>query len=73
LNRYEIPACWWHTQAGLAREKQKDKTLGCPTKTNEMQRAEIISKRQAGATFSELAKQYGISRLSIARIARTEA
>lgn len=60
------------TQAGLARAKQQGKTLGRPTKTTEAQRAEIIAKRQAGATISDLSRQYGVSRLSIARIAKPE-
>jgi DNA invertase Pin-like site-specific DNA recombinase len=60
------------TQSGLARAKQEGKTLGRPTKTNETQRTEIIAKHQAGATISELARQYGVSRLSIARIAKPE-
>jgi DNA invertase Pin-like site-specific DNA recombinase len=58
------------TQAGLARAKQEGKTLGRPTKTNETQRTEIIAKHQAGATISELSRQYGVSRISIARIAK---
>lgn len=58
------------TQAGLARAKQQGKTLGRPTKTTEAQRKDIIAKHQAGATISALAKQYGVSRLSIARIAK---
>lgn len=61
------------TQAGLARAKQQGKTLGRPTKTNEAQRAEIIAKCQAGATISDLARQYGVSRLHIARIANPKA
>ena len=58
------------TQAGLARAKQQGKTLGRPTKTTAEQRLQIIAKHQAGASISELAKQYGVSRLSIARIAK---
>jgi DNA invertase Pin-like site-specific DNA recombinase len=60
------------TQAGLARAKKEGKTLGRPTKTSEAQRKEILAKHQAGATISELARQYGVSRLSIARIAKPE-
>jgi DNA invertase Pin-like site-specific DNA recombinase len=60
------------TQAGLARAKQEGKKLGRPTKTSEAQRKEILAKRQAGATISELARHYGVSRLSIARIAKPE-
>ena len=58
------------TQAGLARAKKEGKTLGRPTKTSEVQRKEILAKHQAGTTISELARQNGVSRLSIARIAR---
>lgn len=60
------------TQAGLARAKKEGKTLGRPTKTTEAQRKEIIDKHLAGVTISELSRQYGVSRLSIARIAKPE-
>lgn len=58
------------TQAGLARAKKEGKTLGRPTKTSAAQREEILAKHQAGITISELSRQYGVSRISIARIAR---
>lgn len=58
------------TQAGLARAKKEGKTLGRPTKTSEAQRKEILAAHKAGTTISALAKQYGVSRLSIARIAK---
>jgi putative DNA-invertase from lambdoid prophage Rac len=61
------------TQAGLARAKKEGKTLGRPAKTSEAQRKEILAKHQTGTTISELARQYGVSRLSIARIAKPEA
>lgn len=61
------------TQAGLARAKKEGKTLGRPTKTTDEQRKEIRAKLQTGATISELSRQYGVSRLSIARIAKPEA
>jgi DNA invertase Pin-like site-specific DNA recombinase len=60
------------TQAGLARAKAENKVLGRPKKTSDAQRAEIVAKHQAGVSISELARQYGISRLSIARIAKPE-
>lgn len=60
------------TQAGLARAKQQGKTLGRPTKTTDEQRLQIIAKHQEGVSISELAKQYGVSRLSIARIAKPQ-
>jgi DNA invertase Pin-like site-specific DNA recombinase len=58
------------TQAGLARAKKESKTLGRPTKTSEVQRKEILAKHQAGINISELSRQYGVSRISIARIAK---
>ena len=58
------------TQSGLARAKAEGKTLGRPTKTNESQRTEIVAKHQQGASISELARLYNVSRLSIARIAK---
>lgn len=60
------------TQAGLARAKQQGKTLGRPTKTTEAQRKDIIARHKAGVSISELARAYGISRISIARIAKPE-
>jgi DNA invertase Pin-like site-specific DNA recombinase len=60
------------TQAGLARAKKEGKKLGRPKKTTDVQRAEIVAKHQAGVSISELARQYGISRLSIGRIAKPE-
>lgn len=56
------------TQAGLARAKAEGKTLGRPVKTSDSQRQQIISKKAAGATVSALAREYGISRISINRI-----
>jgi putative DNA-invertase from lambdoid prophage Rac len=60
------------TQAGLARAKKEGKTLGRPTKASEAQRAELAAKHQAGTTISALARQYGVSRLSIARVAKPD-
>jgi DNA invertase Pin-like site-specific DNA recombinase len=57
------------TQAGLARAKKEGKTLGSPTKTSEAQRKGILAKYETGTTISELSRQYGVSRLSIVRIA----
>jgi putative DNA-invertase from lambdoid prophage Rac len=58
------------TQAGLARAKKEDNTLGRPTKTSEAQHKEISAKHQASTTISEMARQYGVSRFSIAHIAK---
>lgn len=56
------------TQSGLARAKAEGKTLGRPTKTTDNQRAEIIEKRNQGATVSALSRTYGVSRASIMRV-----
>jgi putative DNA-invertase from lambdoid prophage Rac len=61
------------TQAGLARAKKEGKELGRPKKTTDAQRAEILTKHQTGTNISQLAKQYGVSRLSIARIVKPAA
>lgn len=53
------------TQAGLARAKAEGKILGRPSKTNDIQRSEIISKLQAGESVSAVAREYGVSRASI--------
>jgi len=53
------------TQAGLARAKAEGKILGRPSKTNDIQRSEIISKLQSGESVSSVAREYGVSRASI--------
>ena len=53
------------TQAGLARAKAEGKILGRPSKTNDIQRSEIISKLQSGESVSAVAREYGVSRASI--------
>jgi len=58
------------TQAGLERAKQQRKTLGRLNKTTPAQRKEILAKHIAGISISELSRQYGLSRISIARIAK---
>ncbi|WP_051377911.1 recombinase family protein [Derxia gummosa] len=50
------------TQAGLARAKLEGTKLGRRPKTSEAQRADIRARLEAGATVSELAREYGISR-----------
>lgn len=61
------------TQSGLARAKAEGKTLGRPSKTTPEQRAEIIAKYEQGASVSELARQFKISRASILGIAKSAA
>ncbi|MCU1533498.1 MAG: resolvase [Arthrobacter sp.] len=58
------------TQAGLARTKKEGNTLDRPTKTSKVQRKEISAKHQTGTIISEMARQYGESRLGIAHIAK---
>lgn len=47
---------------GIAAAKKKGKHLGRPCKLSEQQKQEIIVKRSEGATPTELAKEYGVSR-----------
>ena len=56
------------TQSGLARAKAAGKVLGRPSKTDDSQRAEIVAKRQGGASISALSRDYGISRASVMRV-----
>ena len=56
------------TQSGLAKAKAAGKVLGRPFKTNESQRAEIVAKRQGGASISSLSRDYSISRASVMRV-----
>ena len=56
------------TQSGLARAKAAGKVLGRPFKTTDSQRAEIVTKRQGGASISALSRDYGISRASVMRV-----
>ena len=59
------------TQAGLQRAKSEGKMLGRPTKTNDQQREQIISRHKLGTSVSELSRDYGISRASIMRVIGT--
>lgn len=56
------------TQAGLARAKSEGKRLGRPTKTTEKERGEIAEALAKGATVSEVARAYGISRALVHNI-----
>lgn len=56
------------TQSGLERAKSEGKILGRPSKTNSIQRAEIIAKLNSGISVSQLSRDYGISRGSIISI-----
>lgn len=53
------------TQAGLARAKAEGKRLGRPCKTTEAQRFEIRDLLAQGASVSEVARSFGLSRASV--------
>jgi putative DNA-invertase from lambdoid prophage Rac len=59
-------------QAGLQRAKQQGKKLGRPVTTTVEQRADILARPKAGASISELSRLYGVSRVTIMRIATTK-
>lgn len=56
------------TQAGLARAKSEGKKLGRRPKTTNQQRTEIIQRLREGASVSEVARQYSVSRANIINI-----
>lgn len=56
------------TRSGLARAKACGKTLGRKPALSHSQRNEVLSKRRAGASLGDLAKEYGVSRAAIQRI-----
>lgn len=56
------------TQAGLSRAKAEGKKLGRPSKIAPEARMAIIEKKNSGASVSALAREYGVSRATIAAI-----
>ena len=56
------------TQAGLARAKAEGKRLWRATETTEKERQEIVQALAKGASISELARDYGISRALVHNI-----
>jgi putative DNA-invertase from lambdoid prophage Rac len=59
------------TQSGLARAKAEGKTLGRPTKTNELQRDRIKLAHTGGASISALSREFDVSRATVMRIVGT--
>jgi DNA invertase Pin-like site-specific DNA recombinase len=59
------------TQAGLARARAEGKKLGRRSKTNDVQRTQIIEKLQTGMTVSAVAREYQISRANVINIRRS--
>ncbi|HDW8052178.1 TPA: recombinase family protein [Yersinia enterocolitica] len=56
------------TQAGLSRAKAEGKKLGRPSKIALDERKAILDKKAVGNSISALAREYGVSRATIAAI-----
>jgi putative DNA-invertase from lambdoid prophage Rac len=56
------------TNAGLARARAEGKTLGRPKVTNEKSAAEISDKLSDGISVAQIAREHGVSRMTIMRI-----
>lgn len=61
------------TQAGQARARAEGKHMGRPSKTTEGQKREIVAKLSQGATVSEVARVYEISRATVIGIRESAA
>jgi putative DNA-invertase from lambdoid prophage Rac len=57
------------TQAGLARAKAQGKKLGRPTSLSPEQQDAVRNRRKQGASLGVLAKEFGVSRSAIQRVA----
>ncbi len=58
------------TQAGLSRAKAEGKKLGRPSKIAPEARRAIVDKMSSGTSISALAREYGVSRATIAALGR---
>lgn len=56
------------TNAGLARARAEGKTLGRPKVTNERAAAEISEKLREGVSVAQIAREHGVSRMTVMRI-----
>ena len=56
------------TQAGLTRAKAEGRKLGRPSKIAPEARGAIVAKKNSGTSVSALAREYGVSRATIAAI-----
>ncbi len=56
------------TQAGLTRAKAEGRKLGRPSKIAPEARGVIVAKKNSGTSVSALAREYGVSRATIAAI-----
>lgn len=61
------------TQSGLSRAKAEGKTLGRPSKIAPEARRAILTKWSSGTTISALAREYGVSRATVAKVLPHEA
>jgi DNA invertase Pin-like site-specific DNA recombinase len=59
------------TNAGLARARAEGKTLGRPKVTNEKSAAEISNKLNKGVSVAQIARDHGVSRMTVMRIRDT--
>lgn len=57
------------TQAGLTRAKEAGKRLGRPPRLSQEQRSEVTLGVGSGMSVSALAKRFGVSRATIAKVA----
>ncbi|MBB7094068.1 helix-turn-helix domain-containing protein [Escherichia coli] len=55
-------------QAGLTRAKAEGRKLGRPSKIAPEARGAIVVKKNSGISISALAREYGVSRATIAAI-----
>ena len=56
------------TNAGLARARAEGKTLGRPKVTNEKSAGEILGKLDEGLSVAQVAREHGVSRMTVMRI-----
>lgn len=64
---FELDLLRERTQAGLSRAKAEGKSLGRPALLTDTQRDDIRQAKAAGASFGQLATQYGVTRSAIQR------
>jgi putative DNA-invertase from lambdoid prophage Rac len=58
------------TAAGLVRARAAGKKFGRPAKLSPLAKASIIAEKTAGASYADLAKQYGVTRSAIQHVIR---
>jgi len=56
------------TNAGLARARAEGKILGRPKVTNDKSAAEITGKLSDGVSVAQIARDHGVSRMTVMRI-----